>query len=277
MRLAGLKVVSGDMQWWVMPWYDFIASNDWAAALRGEYSNCTPPYLYLLTVAAKTNVLLPKVVAIKLISILFDCVNAYLVYRILKGRVANGNLAMLAAGLFLCLPTVAANSATWGQADAIYACFVLASVFLLLQRHPARAMLVFGIAAAAVMTLAWVVVYARRIRNMTADITILCATVSVAIVPFLLPKMHDRFFYLLDVFSFLLVFFMPRLWIVAVAAQVASVLVYLMFLVVPASASLHSMGGIVMGVAVLSNSFAVCFLLWQQWTVITKANREIRP
>jgi Gpi18-like mannosyltransferase len=354
MRLAGLDMLSGDMRIFLVPWYDAIVANDWMSALRGEYSNYSPPYLYLLTIAAKANVLLPKVIAIKLISILFDSVNAYLVFRIVRHRAKHDSLPLLAAGLFFCLPTVAVNSAAWGQADAVYTCFVLSSVHLLLRHRPARAMLVFGIAAAfkaqslflapfllllalkrriplwtcvlvpaayllamvpaliagrslsgvltvyvdqartyrslsmnaanlyalmpdswyepgvviglalaAAIALAWVLACVRGVRDLSADIIILCATVSAGMMPFLLPKMHDRFFYLLEVFSLLLAFFMPRVWVAAVAAQASSALVYLIH-VLPSTSSVP-LRDVVMGIAVLLNSSAIGFLVWRQW------------
>jgi Gpi18-like mannosyltransferase len=52
------------------------------------------------------------------------------------------------------------------------------------------------------------------------------ALVSVACFPFILPRMHDRYFYPADVFSIVLAFYMPELWFVAVSYQVISVLVY---------------------------------------------------
>jgi hypothetical protein len=36
----------------LVPWYDFIATHDWPTALRGEFSNYTPPYIYLITLVA---------------------------------------------------------------------------------------------------------------------------------------------------------------------------------------------------------------------------------
>jgi Gpi18-like mannosyltransferase len=125
-RLVGAGVISKDMQSFLTPWYQAIAALDWPAALRGEFSNSSPPYLYLLTLVAKANVPVRPVVAIKLLSVLFDVVNAFLIYRIVGLRAEGRTLPLLAAGLFLCLPTLAMHSAAWGQTDAGYACFILA-------------------------------------------------------------------------------------------------------------------------------------------------------
>jgi hypothetical protein len=67
-----------------------------------------------------------------------------------------------------------------------------------------------------------------RIRRsvMTTDGQVLAATMFVALSPFLLPKMHDRYFFGADIFSIVLAFFRPELWLVAVVFQVSSMLAY---------------------------------------------------
>jgi hypothetical protein len=49
-------------------------------------------------------------------------------------------------------------------------------------------------------------------------------------VPFILPGMHERYFYLADVMTLVLAFFRPRLWFTAILVELASLLSYLPFL-----------------------------------------------
>lgn len=49
-------------------------------------------------------------------------------------------------------------------------------------------------------------------------------------VPFLLPSMHERYFYLADLLTLALAFYLPRLWWLPVVVQAASALSYLPFL-----------------------------------------------
>jgi Gpi18-like mannosyltransferase len=49
-------------------------------------------------------------------------------------------------------------------------------------------------------------------------------------VPFVLPGMHERYFYLADVLTVVLAFYRPRLWFVPLLVQTASLLSYLPFL-----------------------------------------------
>jgi Gpi18-like mannosyltransferase len=63
----------------------------------------------------------------------------------------------------------------------------------------------------------------RRRPELTQNRMVLLATVSVIIVPYLLPAMHERYFYLADVFSVLAAFHLPRrLWYLPVLVQTAS-------------------------------------------------------
>ena len=59
---------------------------------------------------------------------------------------------------------------------------------------------------------------------------ILSALTSAALVPFLLPKMHDRYFYPADVFSFAAAVLLPELWFLPILFQLASGITYTVFL-----------------------------------------------
>jgi Gpi18-like mannosyltransferase len=56
------------------------------------------------------------------------------------------------------------------------------------------------------------------------------ATLSVLIVPYALPKMHDRFFFPADIFSVLLAFYVPRLFLVPLMVCAVSFFSYFPFL-----------------------------------------------
>ncbi len=58
---------------------------------------------------------------------------------------------------------------------------------------------------------------------------VLIALTSVALTPFLLPKMHDRYFYPADVFSIILAFYWTGLWFIPIAYQTISLLAYTNF------------------------------------------------
>lgn len=75
---------------------------------------------------------------------------------------------------------------------------------------------------------------ALRRTELTDREVVLAATVSVLLVPFLLPNMHERYFYLADVLTVVAAFWLPRrLWFAPVLTQFASLCAYLPFLLLP--------------------------------------------
>jgi Gpi18-like mannosyltransferase len=87
-----------------------------------------------------------------------------------------------------------------------------------------------GYVFAAVLVLGLVyTLIASRVRLDKARI-VTAAAVFVIGIPFLLPGMHERYFYLADVVTVVLAFYRPRLWPVPVMVQAASLLSYGPFL-----------------------------------------------
>ncbi len=350
LRLLFLPANTIDMKVFNLKWYDYIVSHGIVNALGDEFANYTPPYLYLLSIATLTKSFLPKLTAIKLIPITFDLVNTFLVYQIIKVKFSDGFKPALGAVLFWVLPTVMINGSFWGQADALYTCFLLLCILFLLRDRSIEAVIAFaiafsikaqavfmlpflailffrkripwqtfllippvyilmmlpsilagrsiasllliyvsqgetfesasmnaanfyffvqnsgyetavliGIPLAALLLLTWALIYGRKKIFFNRNIFMLTALISVALVPFLLPKMHDRYFYPADVFSLLTAFFMPELWFVAIAYQVVSSFSYAPFLF--GGNNLQS----VMPIAIALNTFTIGFLLRKQW------------
>jgi hypothetical protein len=59
---------------------------------------------------------------------------------------------------------------------------------------------------------------------------LLTALASVALVPFILPRMHQRYFYPQDMLSLVIAFFLPELWFLPMLSQIISVIAYGPFL-----------------------------------------------
>jgi Gpi18-like mannosyltransferase len=139
-----------------------------------------------------------------------------------------------------------------------------------------RSGLILGLLTTLVITVAWITVYAGRIKEFTPPMILLCALVSVAFVPFFLPKMHDRYFYLAEVFSFLIAFYFRRGWHLAAGYQLVSGLVYLVFLhssLVRTRMETPFDVSIVMLAAVI-NTILMGFLFWKQWKLTAGSNSE---
>ena len=80
----------------------------------------------------------------------------------------------------------------------------------------------------AVAGLAGLVISVGTLRlEPNARTVILVAALSGALMPYLLPKMHERYFFVADVMTFALAFVIPRVWATAALFQVGSLLSYL--------------------------------------------------
>jgi len=96
-RWSVIEHTGSDYNNFLSPWFDYIAVNGNFAALKDEFSNYNPPYLYLLTGAVyAVNSLgflgLTKIMAIKLISIFFDYFLAFWVYKVVSYFVQSQKL-----------------------------------------------------------------------------------------------------------------------------------------------------------------------------------------
>lgn len=146
LRFLFLDFESGDYRAFLSPWYDhFVEQGRWAS-LGQSFSNYYVPYLGLLSLS--TLLPLPKLYAIKLISIIFDYLAACMVYRLVERRYPAGRIKYAAFGGTLFLPTVWMNSALWGQCDVIFTTALLAVLWGVVCARPFWALAAFGVAMA---------------------------------------------------------------------------------------------------------------------------------
>lgn len=113
----------------------------------------------------------------------------------------------------------------------------------------------------------------RRIE-FTPERRLLAATMFLALAPFLLPKMHDRYFFGADVFSIALAVLVPRLWFVAVMFQITSLAAYIPII------SLSRTGNMVqtyMPMAALLNTVTVGFLVYLYCRMCLQPGRSLTP
>jgi Gpi18-like mannosyltransferase len=146
-RWRGLSLVGQDMKEFLLPWYNIILQHGGFAALRDtSFSNYTPPYLYLLSLATYFPAI-PSVIAIKIYSITFDVVCALVIFFIAHCFLGKRS-SWLVALIVLLLPTVWVDSAWWGQCDSIFTAFLLLTVLFILKGKPWWVMVMFTIAFA---------------------------------------------------------------------------------------------------------------------------------
>ena len=125
--------------------------------------------------------------------------------------------------------------------------------------------LIIGVFVTLLVTLIWITIYARKVKEFTPQIILLYALVSAAFMPFFLPKMHDRYFYVAEVLSFLVAFYFPGSWWMAVGYQFVSGLVYFVILKVSVQPMKPALAGNMLIVGTFLNIALMGFLFWDQW------------
>ncbi len=318
-RFALFNFQSGDYIYCLTHWYDFIKLMG-LRSLKYNFSDYSPSYLYGIWLVAHLPI--AKLYAIKLLSVVFDFVLAFFVLLIVNKKYPNNRfISIISFGAIIFAPTVIINSAYWGQSDAIYTAFLVASVYFLLKNKPFWCLFFYGISfalklqaifllpllvilflkkkiklwhfvnipliyiatilPAALFGRSWkdlLLIYFSQAKNynsltlnapslyqwfpqnkfnpfyipglisaiaiiiififviyknkkeITNDIVIKISFLSVIIVPFLLPKMHDRYFFPADVFSIIFAFYFPELFFLPILMQIISFLSYGPFL-----------------------------------------------
>ena len=144
LRVALFHVQTSDYTFFLSNWYSFIQSHNGFAAFKYSFSNYNVPYLYLLALLTYTPV--PKLLAIKSLSVLFDALLGLFTYLIISLKFPRSYAAIIGVLVVLYAPTIFINSAAWGQADATYTAFCLGSLYFLLTKRPAWACVFFGLA-----------------------------------------------------------------------------------------------------------------------------------
>ncbi|MBV9210586.1 MAG: hypothetical protein JOZ52_08155 [Acidobacteria bacterium] len=318
LRLSLFGFQSGDYVSHLGLWYDYIQTHGGFSALRDNFSNYTPPYLYLMWLATKLPV--QKLYAIKLVAVPFDFLLAFIVLLITRLKYQNKTIGMLAFFAVIFAPTVIFNAALWAQSDAMYTSFLLAAIFFLMKKRPVAAFACFSIALsfktqaiflAPLFFLlylkkrvpAWVVVLApaiyflfvvpawiagRPLRDLmtmhlqqaetfrqltmnapnfyqwlpedyelfgrfgivlaltcvfvvcllvwksaaeiTEELIVRLALLIVILMPFFMPRMHERYFFPADVLAIVYAFYFPRRFFVPLVIGFVSLLSYFPFL-----------------------------------------------
>lgn len=144
-RLSTWEIVSGDMDGALLPWYDYISNNGVINSFSDNFYNYPPSYLYFISIMTLVR-FIPRVMAIKLISIIFDFLAAYFVFKIVKLKYTQRLIPHIASVVFLFAPTIFFNSAVWGQCDIIYTAGILAVVYFCSTEKYLLAFIAFGLA-----------------------------------------------------------------------------------------------------------------------------------
>jgi Gpi18-like mannosyltransferase len=166
--------------------------------------------------------------------------------------------------------TVAAPAWLLGQSltDIVRVYFSQAETFARLSMNAANLWLLvpnrfyefgvaFGLMISAAAGLLYSILVARAKDLCKVDHLVTAAALSLLLMPFVLPKMHDRYFYAFEVMAIVLACSKPRFAVIAVAAQINGLIAYL---------SYYGIATRLMGLAAIGNGWILLqlALYWQR-------------
>lgn len=148
LRVLGRNFVSRDMAICLIPWFNETKERGGLDALSEQTGNYG--VLYQTIISLMTYINIYEVYQYKLLSIFFDILLSIFIYKIVSEHTDcfNRKLGVLAAVLFLLLPTVFLNSSFWGQCDSIYSFFCIASLYYLRKESFVKSFVCLGVAFA---------------------------------------------------------------------------------------------------------------------------------
>lgn len=127
------------------------------------------------------------------------------------------------------LATIYLRQAAWEDALALSA----PNIWMIVQSSPVPSPAALGQAATAAALLAvasYVLFFARRLGGDDPIISLRAACLCALVVPGLLPRMHERYFFLSDVLALAIVLLRPAEWRIGLLTQLGSALAILAYL-----------------------------------------------
>lgn len=145
-RVSMLPFVSLDYYNFIEKWIASMSNMSVSNALTTEIGDYNLPYLYFLAILSRFAK--GWMFTVKAFSCIFDVMLAYFVMKIASLKIQNTKIHALVFVFTLAIPTVLLNSAYWGQCDAIYSAFCLASLYYAFTKKGTASMIMFSFAFA---------------------------------------------------------------------------------------------------------------------------------
>ena len=113
-----IRYYPGDAHQYLIPWYQHIIDEGRLRVFSRPFSNYTPPYLYLLSLASLLDGWIKPLIVIKLLSCVGAAWMAYAVWRLLSAL--HSRWAPEGALGSVLLPSIVLNVSFFGQADTFW-------------------------------------------------------------------------------------------------------------------------------------------------------------
>ena len=143
-RFSLRGVISGDMEWFLLPWASVLKENGGILALNKQVGNYG--VLYQTIIALMTYLPVQYEYAYKIFSILFDYALASVCAAMIREMTGSRLKTFLTYAFVIMLPSVVLNSSAWGQCDSVYVFFCILCIWLLVKEKYTFAFLSFGMA-----------------------------------------------------------------------------------------------------------------------------------
>lgn len=143
-RLPMGNVQSADYVNFLLPWVHFIQNHGGFAALKYNFYDYSPSYIYLLTLIAKSG--LNPLYAIKILSVVFEFLLAVWAGKMIEKVSRHPQSMLMSIALVPLIPTVLLNSSYLAQCDAIYSAFVIGALWFAITERQLFAVILLGIA-----------------------------------------------------------------------------------------------------------------------------------
>lgn len=131
-----------DVAQFLEPWFQHIVRYGPIAAFSHPFSNYTPSYLYLLSIASLAHRLVAPMFAIKVLSTVGNLFAVWAVADLIKTCGGRSRYAIV----LLALPSVVINAALLAQCDALGAGGCVLAVSGMIAKRPIKALLWCGVA-----------------------------------------------------------------------------------------------------------------------------------
>lgn len=181
-RYIGKDFISGDMENYLIPWYNEVRSYNGFSSLSHQIGDYNILYQTIISIISYTN--FNCVYIYKLISIFFDYMLAYssaTFYCKLSGTPKFDFSFNSVYSLILLLPTTVLNSSFWGQCDSIYTFFVVLMLMYMYEGHYKRAFVFLGLAFSFKLQTVFILPFTFFIYFLRKDFSILNYIISIAV------------------------------------------------------------------------------------------------
>ena len=139
---------SNDYKEFLSNWMETIRQNGGLLTLKNSIGNYNAPYLIIMAILSYLPI--DDLIAIKIVSIIFDYIISVVVmliiYELFKNDKKKHIYALIGFVITSLLPTVVLNSSAWAQCDSIYTAFALLSILFLIKEKNIKAFIFLGVA-----------------------------------------------------------------------------------------------------------------------------------